>query len=242
MPYVLLPWDDFRIHPIGIQQSPLPKDHGLARFFNSLWLLCFEKEATMEKQTISTVELKSDNELMEAVGRRESDAIQEIYKRYESTLRSVIQSVLHDEGETDDALNDVFLQLWDQSDRFDAAKGLHGFLITMARRRALDRLRRRLAYRRATDRFETEVKVTYAEEKRAHDFQLPNSDLADLLHAVIGTLPILQQEVVNLAFFEGLSQREISARKSIALGTVKTRLQLAQKKLFNQLAPVLEMI
>jgi RNA polymerase sigma-70 factor, ECF subfamily len=196
----------------------------------------------MDIETTSAIELKSDAELMEAVLRREFDAIQEIYNRYESTLRSVIQSVLHDEGETDDTLNDVFLQLWDQSDRFDAAKGLHGFLVTMARRRALDRLRRRLAYRRATDRFETEVKATYAEEKRAHDFQLPNSDLADLLHGVIGTLPILQQEVVKLAFFEGLSQREIAARKSIALGTVKTRLQLAQKKLFNQLAPLQAMI
>jgi RNA polymerase sigma-70 factor, ECF subfamily len=196
----------------------------------------------MDTETTSTIEPKSDAELMKAVGRRESVAIQEIYKRYEPTLRSVIQSVLHDEGETDDTLNDVFLQLWDHSDRFDAAKGLLGFLVTMARRRALDRLRRRLAYRRATDRFEIEAKATYANEVRTNNFQPPNSDLMDLLHGIIGTLPILQQEVVNLTFFEGLSQREIAARKSIALGTVKTRLQLAHKKLFNQLAPLQAMI
>jgi RNA polymerase sigma-70 factor, ECF subfamily len=196
----------------------------------------------MDRETISNIELKSDAELMEAVGRRESDAIQEIYKRYESTLRSVIQSVLHDDAETDDALNDVFLQLWNQSDRFTAAKGLHGFLITMARRRALDRLRRRLAYRRATDRFEIELEATHSGEARVPDFQSPNSDLADLLHGVISNLPVAQQEVVNLAFFEGLSQRQIAARKSIALGTVKTRLQLAQKKLFNQLSPLQAMI
>ena len=194
----------------------------------------------MDTETISTTESKSDAELMEAVSRRESDAIQEIYKRYESILRTVIQSVLHDDSETDDALNDVFLQLWDQSDRFIAEKGLHGFLVTMARRRALDRLRRRLAYHRTRDRFETELKATYRGEARVH--QPPSSDLADLLHGVIGTLPVPQQEVVNLTFFEGLSQREIAARKSIALGTVKTRLQLAHKKLFNQLAPLQEMI
>ncbi len=192
----------------------------------------------MVTETISTIESRSAAELMEAVGRREPDAIQEIYKRYESTLRTVIQSVLHDDSETDDALNDVFLQLWDQSDRFIAEKGLHGFLVTMARRRALDRLRRRLAYHRTRDRFETELKATYRDEARVLDFQPTNSDLADLLHGVIGTLPIPQQEVVHLAFFEGLSQREIAARKSIALGTVKTRLQLAHKKLFNQLAPI----
>ena len=196
----------------------------------------------MDTETISTIESRSDAELMEGVGRRESDAIQEIYKRYESTLRTVIQSVLHDDSETDDALNDVFLQLWEQSDRFIAEKGLHGFLVTMARRRALDRLRRRLAYHRTRDRFETELKAEYRDAMRGHDFQPPNSDLRDLLRAVIGTLPIPQQEVVHLAFFEGLSQREIAARRSIALGTVKTRLQLAQKKLFNQLSPLLGMI
>ncbi|MBV8281742.1 MAG: sigma-70 family RNA polymerase sigma factor, partial [Candidatus Eremiobacteraeota bacterium] len=134
------------------------------------------------------------------------------------------------------------LQLWDHAPRFDPAKGLHGFLVTIARRRALDRLRRRIAYRRATDRFATEQQAHCADETRTHDFQPPNSDLADLLHGVIGNLPVLQQEVVNLTFFEGLSQRQIAAQKSIALGTVKTRLQLARKKLFDQLAPVQEMI
>src|SRR5580700_9550225 len=107
-----------------------------------------EIKTTMDTETISTIESKSDAELMEAVVRRESDAIQEIYRRYESTLRAVIQSVLHEDGETDDALNNVFLQLWDHADRFIPEKGLHGFLVTLARRRALDRLRRRLAYRR----------------------------------------------------------------------------------------------
>jgi DNA-directed RNA polymerase specialized sigma24 family protein len=77
-----------------------------------------------------------------------------------------------------DALNEVFVQLWDQSGRFIAEKGLHGFLVTMARRRALDRLRRRLAYHRTQDRFEIELKATYANEMRAHDCQPPNSDLA----------------------------------------------------------------
>ena len=94
----------------------------------------------------------------------------------------------------------------------------------------------------ATDRFELELRTTSADHMRMSDFQPANSDLAELLQGVIGNLPVAQQEVVHLAFFEGLSQREIAARKCIALGTVKTRLQLAQKKLFNQLAPVLEMI
>jgi len=84
-----------------------------------------------------------------------------IYQRYESTLRAVILSVLHEEGETDDVLHDVFIQLWNRADRFIAEKGLRGFLITLAKRRALDRLRRRLAYRRATDRLETQMRAEF---------------------------------------------------------------------------------
>src|ERR1700760_4034980 len=135
----------------------------------------------MDTQAISTNELRSDIELMEAVIRRESDAIQEIYKRYKFSLCTVIQNVLHDDVETDDTLNDVFLQLWDNADRFDAAKGLHGFLVTMARRPALARLPRGMAYRRATDRFEAELQANYADEPRVHHFEPANSDLANLL-------------------------------------------------------------
>jgi RNA polymerase sigma-70 factor (ECF subfamily) len=183
-------------------------------------------------------ERPTDVELMQAVVHRDSDAMAAIYQRYKSILRAVILSVLHEDGETDDVLHDVFIQLWDRADRFVAEKGLHGFLVTLARRRALDRLRRRLTYRRATDRFETEMRAQFDNKLRGYGAKHPNFDLAELLSRMISLLPQPQQEVVELTFFEGMSQREIASRKSIALGTVKTRLQLAQKKLLNQLVPI----
>jgi RNA polymerase sigma-70 factor (ECF subfamily) len=183
-------------------------------------------------------EIPTDAELMEAVLRRDSDAMAAIYERYESTLRSVILSVLHEEGETDDVLHDVFIQLWNHADRFIAEKGLHGFLVTLARRRALDRLRRRLAYRRATNRLESQMKAAFQDEMHGPHVKPSNFDLPELLSRLIRLLPEPQQEVVHLTFYEGMSQREIAAHKSIALGTVKTRLQLAQKKLLNYLIPI----
>ena len=183
-------------------------------------------------------ERPTDVELMEAVVRRDADAMAAIYERYESTLRTVIVSVLHEDGETNDVLHDVFIQLWNRADRFVAAKGLHGFLVTMARRRALDRLRRRLAYRRATDRFETQMKAEFNDKVRGHGVKSMDFDLSELLCKIIHLLPEPQQEIVQLTFFEGLSQRQIAAEKCIALGTVKTRLQLAQKKLWNHLVPL----
>jgi len=183
-------------------------------------------------------ERPTDVELMEAVVRRDSDAMAAIYQRYESTLRAVILSVLHEEGETDDVLHDVFIQLWNRADRFVAEKGLHGFLVTLARRRALDRLRRRLAYRRATDRLETQMRAEFNDKMRGPRVKPANFDLSELLSRMICLLPEPQQEVVQLTFFKGMSQREIAAHKSIALGTVKTRLYLAQKKLLDQLVPI----
>ena len=187
-------------------------------------------------------EIPTDVELMEAVVRRDADAMAAIYERYESTLRTVILSVLHEDGETNDVLHDVFIQLWNRADRFVAAKGLHGFLVTMARRRALDRLRRRLAHRRATDRFETQMKAEFNDKVRGHGVKSMDFDLSELLCKIIHLLPEPQQEVVQLTFFEGLSQRQIAAEKCIALGTVKTRLQLAHKKLLNYLVPIQDKI
>jgi RNA polymerase sigma-70 factor (ECF subfamily) len=183
-------------------------------------------------------ERPTDIELMEAVVRRDADAMAAIYERYDSILRAVILGVLHEEGEADDVLHDVFIQLWNRADRFVAEKGLHGFLVTLARRRALDRLRRRLAYRRATDRLEAQMQAEFHDNMLGRGIRPTNFDLLELLSRMIRLLPEPQQEVVQLTFFEGMSQREIAAQKSIALGTVKTRLQLAQKKLWNQLAPI----
>ena len=183
-------------------------------------------------------ERPTDVELMEAVVRRDSDAMAAIYERYESMLRSVISSILHEGGETDDVLHEVFIQLWNCADRFLAEKRLQGFLVTMAKRRALDRLRRRLAYRRATDRLEIQMMAEFNDNMGRPQVRSTTFDLSELLSTMIRLLPEPQQEVVELTFFKGLSQREIAAEKSISLGTVKTRLRLAQKKLMNQLVPI----
>jgi RNA polymerase sigma-70 factor (ECF subfamily) len=192
-------------------------------------------KAIMEGNGCRKKESKSDADLMRALAKKDSGAIEEIYRRYEPILRTVILGVLHEETDADDVLHDVLLQLWNNADRLVPEKGLHGFLVTMARRRALDRLRRRLAYRRVTDKFECELKAEFKNELRCSEPQAANTDRSEVLQGMIKELPEPQQEVIQLTFFEGMSQREIAARRSIALGTVKTRLQLAQKKLLHRL-------
>jgi RNA polymerase sigma-70 factor, ECF subfamily len=182
---------------------------------------------------------RSDDQLMEAVVNRESEALECIYLRYESLLRTVILGVIRDESEIDDILHDVLLQVWDQGGRYNPnERGLRGLLVTLARRRALDRLRRRAAYRRATESLKSDVDNPLTNEITTTSSQLENNDLSALLKGVIQLLPEAQKEVVNLTFFKGMSQREIARQRHISLGTVKTRLHLAQRKLHNFLLPL----
>jgi RNA polymerase sigma-70 factor (ECF subfamily) len=189
-----------------------------------------------------TEEIKSsDDQLMEAVVNRKSQALECIYMRYESLLRAVILGVIRDESEVDDILHDVMLQLWEQRDRYNPnERGLRGLLVTLARRRALDRVRRRAAYRRATEGLKHDVDNPLINEITTTTSHLENSDLSLLLGRMIQLLPEPQnqKEVIHLTFFNGLSQREIARQRRVSLGTVKTRLHLAQRKLHKFLSPI----
>ena len=166
-------------------------------------------------------------------------ALAGIYQRYESLLRTVIMNVIRDESEVDDVLHDVLLQVWEQGDRYNPnERGLRGLLVTLARRRAFDRLRRRAAYRRATEGLKTDVDNPLTFETATMTSEVEVNDLSKLSKRVIQELPEAQKEVINLTFFKGMSHREIAAKRQISLGTVKTRLQLAQRKLYNFLVPI----
>jgi RNA polymerase sigma-70 factor, ECF subfamily len=181
----------------------------------------------------------SDDQLMKAVVNRENDALESIYKRYESLLRAVILNVIRDESEVDDVLHDVLLQVWEQGHRYNPnEKGLRGLLVTLARRRAFDRLRRKAAYRRATENLKTDTDNPLTFKIATISSEVEVNDLSKLLNRVIQELPEAQKEVIDLTFFKGMSQREIAAKRQISLGTVKTRLHLAQRKLYNFLMPM----
>ena len=164
-----------------------------------------------------------DQQLMDGLLRRIPDSLERLYRRYRAVLKSIIMQVLHDETEADDVLQEVLLQVWNRAESYSARKGkLISWLCTLARRRAIDRLRQQSAYRRATDRFE--VSVNHAdksfEETHLVETEACRGDLKELLEKHLKLLPPNQEQVVRLAFFENRSQREISALTGTPLGTV----------------------
>ena len=185
-------------------------------------------------ETLERDSILEDQQLMNSILRRRPDALERLYKRYRVVLKSIIMQVLHDDTEADDVLQEVFLQVWDRAPSYSAGKGkLMSWLCTLARRRAIDRLRQHGAYRRATDRYEVSCNHSDKGFDESHTVEREafRYDLRSLLDQQLNTLPPNQREVIRLAFLEEMSQREISALTQTPLGTVKTRIELGIKKL-----------
>src|SRR5687768_16324875 len=102
--------------------------------------------------TVTTGEV-TDEQLMGLIQARDDAALATLYRRHTPLLRTVIARVVHNEHDVDDLLQEVFLELWNRADHYDEAKGKAlGWIVTLARRRAIDRIRRRQAYARAEER------------------------------------------------------------------------------------------
>src|ERR1051326_6130934 len=100
-----------------------------------------------------------DEMLMEEIARRQQRALKELYARYARSLRALIGSVVHEESEADDVLQESFLQIWREAHHYSPKAGKPlGWVITIARRRVIDRVRRRDSYRRSKQRFDAAIK------------------------------------------------------------------------------------
>src|SRR5438067_10147187 len=94
-----------------------------------------------------------DEHLMAMIQQKEPEAISHLHDRYASTLKALIMRVLHNDAESDDMLQEIFVEIWDRAGSYDPLKGKAlGWIVTLTRRRAIDRLRKREAYGRMEER------------------------------------------------------------------------------------------
>jgi RNA polymerase sigma-70 factor (ECF subfamily) len=179
----------------------------------------------------------SDVDLMLAIQKEDADALSCLYDRYNGIVKALILRILHNDTEADDLLQEVFMEIWNQAKNFSAAKGKPlGWMVTLTRRRAIDALRKKQAYARAEERFQAEPEQQpLAWVQNVTEDEIHAGDTRALMSKVINSLPVAQQQVIELAFFQGMSQREIASHTNIPLGTVKTRLELGLKKIYDGL-------
>lgn len=179
----------------------------------------------------------TDLELMQGVQREDSEALSQLYDRYNGIIKALILRVVHNEAEADDLLQEIFMEIWNQAKNFSAQKGKPlGWMVTLARRRAIDKLRKKQAYARAEERLQREIEQQPdAWVHNSTGEEILDGDRRILIRRVIEMLPPAQQQAIELAFFRGMSQREIAANTNTPLGTVKTRLELGLKKIYDGL-------
>src|ERR671918_2739727 len=192
--------------------------------------------ATLDQPAVASA---PDEVLMKHISRRRHDALAELYGRHSKRLRATIDGVVHEEAEADDVLQEIFIQVWDEAARYSPKAGKPlGWMVTIARRRAIDRLRRRQAYSRARERYQKGLLQQPRNLRREAYDPFVMNDLRHFLEKCIRALPRLQREAIKLAFFQGLSHREIAAATHAPLGTVKTRLELGVRKLAHSIRPL----
>jgi RNA polymerase sigma-70 factor, ECF subfamily len=196
---------------------------------------------TSEKPMTNAVELEpgapSDVDLMLGIQSGDADALSQLYDRYNGIVKALILRIIHNETEADDLLQEVFMEIWNQAKNFSAEKGKPlGWMVTLTRRRAIDALRKKQAYNRAEEGLKAQPEhQPDAWIRNVTQDEIHSGDTRALMAKVIRSLPEAQQQVIEFAFFQGMSQREIASHTNIPLGTVKTRLELGLKKIYDGL-------
>ena len=166
---------------------------------------------------------------------RDESALAELYDALAPWVLGLASRILQDDAEAEEVLGDVFVQVWRRIDQHEASRGpLVPWVLSIARNRALDALRRRRRWWRKAERWGAAQRL----EDDPADDSVPGWPVHREVHAALAALPEEQRRLVLLAYFEGLTHSEIARRTGQPLGTVKTRLRIAHGKLAEALKHV----
>ena len=163
-------------------------------------------------------------------------ALGDLYDRHARLLYSLALRIVRERSDAEDVLQETFAQVWRQANRFESSRGtVVGWLVTVTRSRALDRLRQRRTQREGSADFER-VADNLPDPSRALDLQLVTADQAERVRQALAALPDELRIPLELAYYEGLSQSEIAERLRTPLGTIKTRMRQTLLRLRGALA------
>lgn len=184
---------------------------------------------------LSTVlRFKDDGGLVERLRRRDPDAMGELYDRYGKLAFSVIYRIVRNQSTAEDLLQETFLRVWNRVQAFDQEKGALGpWVLTVARNRAIDYLRS-VDGRMAKNAFDLERMESPGVFANLEN-EILSADRMNHLRGAFDKLNPNQRMVIELAYFEGLSQTEMADRMKQPLGTVKTWVRSALKTLREEL-------
>jgi RNA polymerase sigma-70 factor (ECF subfamily) len=174
---------------------------------------------------------RSDQDLLELVAeRRDEAAFDELYRRYGRAAYGVVNRLIGDRAHSEDVVQQAFINVWRAAAGYRRERGpATGWLFAIARNAAFDALRSR----EAPSRWEL---PDQPDDGPGPDERAAAAEQAFRVHAAVDELPDHEREVIELAYYDGLSQSEVAARLGAPLGTVKTRTRRALAHLADRLA------
>jgi RNA polymerase sigma-70 factor (ECF subfamily) len=171
------------------------------------------------------MQIGSDEELLTRIAGGDSSAFAEFYDRHIPRVFALVLRHLRQHGDADDVCQEVFWQVWLRARQFDATRATPlAWLFWMARSRALDHLRRR----------RRDVPLALAPETKACGDPaciLTDGETTQQVREALTKLPEDQRAAICLAFFSGLTYEQVARHQGVPVGTAKTRIRLAMKKL-----------
>jgi RNA polymerase sigma-70 factor, ECF subfamily len=178
-------------------------------------------------------DVRDDVRLLERVTARDAEAVGELYDRHSKLLYGLILRIVRNASEAEEVLQDVFLQVWKRAETFNARLGSPvGWLVRIARNRAIDRLRASRVNMRTLEAppppasENPEARAELSEQQRA-------------LERALDALSAEERQLLEHAYFLGLTQSELAERFGLPLGTVKTRMRTAMMTLRRELQPMM---
>jgi RNA polymerase sigma-70 factor, ECF subfamily len=196
-----------------------------------------ERKALPSDDNIA-VEQLSDHVLAAQIARGESRALEALYDRYASIVLGISLQIVGDRATAEDVLQETFWRVWRSAASYQSQRGsFTGWLFRIARNLAIDAYRRRNVRPRPM----TDVDSTDARVDQVPD---PNIDVAEQsvllleqkqVRSALATLPLVQRQVIEMAYFHGMTRQEIAEVTGEALGTIHTRARLALQKLRQEL-------
>ena len=146
-------------------------------------------------------------------------ALEDLYDRYTPLLYSVAMRILRSATDAEDAVQQAWVQVWKSAGRYEPKRGpVAAWLLTVTRTRALDLYRSLSSRKRAEGQVDPEPVNTPADPLGS----ATQGQLSERVRTALGSLPIQQRQVIEIAYFEGLSQTEVATRLGAPLGTVKS--------------------